>query len=102
MRSARVLCVDVQGVVRNTNILDSGCSMHMFADWRMFKNFSTDVDLWIKCANGSLTKILGVRDVSILRRVLFVPQLKKDLISEGQIAREMRWSVNSKGLWKRS
>ena len=91
---------DVQGVALNKIVFDSGCSRHMFADWRLFKNLSTDVDLWVKCANGSLTKVLGVGDVGILRRVLLVPQLKKDLISEGQLAREMGWSVNAKGLWK--
>ena len=55
---------------------------------------------WVKCANGSLTKVLGVGDVGILRKILLVPQLKKDLISEGQLAREMGWSVNAKGMWK--
>ena len=54
----------------------------------MFKNLSTVIDLWVKCANGSLAKVLGVGDVGILRKVLLVPQLKKDLISEGQLARE--------------
>ena len=39
--------------------------------------------------------------MDILRRVLLVPQLKKDLISEGQLAREMGWPVNAKGTWKR-
>ena len=39
--------------------------------------------------------------MGIPRKVLLVPQLKKDLISEGQLAREMEWSVNAKGDWKR-
>ena len=39
--------------------------------------------------------------MGILRKVLLVPQLKKDLISVEQLAREMRWSVNAKGDWKR-
>ena len=47
---------DVQGVERNITIFDSGCSRHMFSDWRVFKNLSTDVDLWVKCANVSLTR----------------------------------------------
>ena len=93
---------DVQGVVRNIIIFDSGCSRHMFSNWRMFKNISTDVDLWVKCANGSMTKVLGVGDVGILRRVLLVPQLKKELISEGQLAREMGCAVNEKDDWKRA
>ena len=45
--------------------------------------------------------MLGCGAVGILRRVLLVPQLKKDLISEVQLAREIGWSVNAKGLWKR-
>ena len=67
----------------------------------MFKNLSADVDLWVKFANGSMTKVLGVGDVGILRRILLVPQLKKDLISAGQLARETGWAVNAKYLWKR-
>ena len=79
---------DVQGLELNTIIFDSSCSRHMFSDW-------------VKCVNGSLTKVLGVGDVGILQKVLLVPQLKKGLISEGQLAREMGWSVNAKGDWKR-
>ena len=71
------------------------------ADWRLLKNLSTDVDLWVKCANGSLTKVLGIGDVGVLRRVLLVPQLKKDIISEGQLAREMNWTIIAKGSSKR-
>ena len=83
-------------------IFDSGCSRHMFSCWRMLKYLTTDVDLWVKCANGSLTKVLGVGDVSILRKSLLAPQLGKDLISEGHLAREMGWSVNAKGMWMQS
>ena len=68
---------DVQGVVTKTIIFDSGCSRHMFADRCLFKNLCTGVDLWFKCANGSLTKVLGVGDVGILWRVLLVPHLKR-------------------------
>ena len=31
-----------------------------------------------------------------------VPELKKDHISEGQLAREMGWAVNAKDFWKRA
>ena len=58
---------DVQGVVRNIIIFDSGCSRLMFSNWRMLKNLSTDVDLWVKCANGSMAKVLGVGDIGNLR-----------------------------------
>lgn len=67
----------------------------------MFKILSTDVDLLVKCVDGSLIKVLGVGEVSILQRVLFVLQLKKDLISESQFARKMGWAVSAKNLWKR-
>ena len=39
--------------------------------------------------------------MGVLRKVLLVPQLKKDLILEEQLAREMDWSVNAKDTWKR-
>ena len=39
--------------------------------------------------------------MGILRKLLLAPQLRKDLISEGQLAQEMGWAVNAKGLWKR-
>ena len=48
-----------------------------------------------------MTKELGVGDVGILWRVLLVPQLKTDLMSEYRLAREMGWAVNAKNLWKR-
>ena len=89
--------------MKNTRVIifDSGCSRHILSYWRMFKNLSTDVDRWFKCANGSLIKVLGVGDVGILRKVSLVPQLKMDLKYEGQLAREIGWSVTAKGLWKR-
>ena len=65
------------GVVRNVIIFDRGCTRHMFSDWRMFKNLSTDVNLRVKCANGSLTEVLSVGDVGILPKVLLVPQMRK-------------------------
>ena len=45
-----------------------------------------------------MTKVLDVGDVGILCKVLLVPQLKKDLIPEGKLAREMGWAVNAKNL----
>ena len=76
---------DGRGVVWNIIIFNSGSYRHMFSDFRMFKNLSTDVDMLVKCTNGSLAKVLGVGDEGILRNVLSVSQLKKDLIYEGQI-----------------
>ena len=55
----------------------------MFTDQHMFKNPRTDADLWVKCANGTLAKILGTGDVGGLGNVLSAPYLKTDLISEG-------------------
>ena len=40
-------------------------------------------------------------DVGFLKNVLLVPQLNKDLISEGQLMRENDWGINSRKLWKR-
>ena len=36
--------------------IDSGCSAHMFSDWRVFQNFRTKTGIQVKCANGHLIK----------------------------------------------
>ena len=51
---------------------------------------------------GSLTKVLGVGDLGIIRKVLLYLSWKKTLsLKDSQLARETRWSVNAKGMWKR-
>ena len=40
--------------------------------------------------------------MGILRKVLLVPQPKKYLISEGQLAWKIGWAVNTKNIWKRA
>ena len=67
----------------------------------MCKNLRTDVDLWVKCANGSLIKVLGMGDVGFLINFLLAPQHRKDLISEGQLMRENDRGINSGEFWKR-
>ena len=93
---------DVQGGLRNIIIFDSGYPRHMLSNWCMFNNLSIDVNLSVKFANGSLTNVLGVGNVSILRTVLLVPQSKRDLISEVKLARRMEWAFNAKDLCKRA
>ena len=71
---------------RKAIIIDSGCSAHMFSDWRVFRNFRATTGVQVKCANGQLVGASGVGDVGFLKNVLLVPQLKTNLISEGKLA----------------
>ena len=67
-------------------IIDSGCSAHMFSDWRVSRNFRTKTGVQVRCANGQLVEASGVGDEGFLTNVLLVPQLKTNLISEGKLA----------------
>ena len=71
---------------RKVSIIDSGCSAHMFSDWRVFRNFRTKTGVQVMCANGQLVEASGVGDVGFLTNVLLVPQLRTNLISEGKRA----------------
>ena len=48
-----------------------------------------------------MTKVLRVGDLAFLKNVLLVPQVKKDLISEGQFTQDNNWGLTSRGKWKR-
>ena len=64
---------------------------------------STSAQTGLLCKIYHFSRVdLWVGDVSILRTVLLLSQQKKDLISEGQLAREMGLAVNAKNLWKRA
>ena len=77
-------CDSVENARRVINI-DSGCSAHMFSDWRVSRNFGTKTGIQVKCANGQLVEASGVGDVGCLTYVLLVPSLKTNLISEGEL-----------------
>ena len=68
-------------------VLDSGASDHMTADMSLFENFShSKVKKGVITAGGHILPVLGIGDVKLgnfgtLRRVLFVPELKANLIS---------------------
>ena len=55
----------------------------MFSDWRVFLNFLTKTGIQVKCADGQLVEASGVGDVGFLTNALLVPQLKANLIPEG-------------------
>ena len=64
---------------RSIIIVDSGCSAHMFSDWRVFKNFPINTEIQVNCANGQVIEASGVGNVGFLTDVLLIPQLKKYL-----------------------
>ena len=78
-------------MVRNIIVFDS----------EMFKNLSTDVDLWAKCANGSLTKVLGVGDVGILKNDQNTTTEERSYFERPTSTRN-EMGVNTKDLWKRA
>ena len=58
---------------RKVIIIDSGCSAHMFSDWRVFRKFRTTTGVQVRCANGQLVGASGVGDAGFLTNVLLVP-----------------------------
>ena len=56
----------------------------MCSDWKVFRNFRTKTGIQVKCANGALIE-KPVGGVDFLTDVLLVPQLKKNLNSEGKL-----------------
>ena len=63
---------------RSYIIIDSGCSTHMFSDWRGFRNFRTKTWIQVKCADGQLIEAYGVGDWGFLTDVLMILQIKKN------------------------
>ena len=77
--------------------LDSGCSNHMTCHREWLINFDTEKKSKVRFADDSTLKVEGAGDVVILRKdgskamianVLFVPEMKCNLLSIGQLVQK--------------
>ena len=75
-------------------ILDSGFTRHMFAHKCYFNNMRPAKDIVIRVADGREVPALGVGNVGFLKDCLWVPMLRKDLISESQLTTEDHLGIN--------
>ena len=72
-------------------LIDSGCTNHMTADLRLFKELDRNYMSKVRIANGDYMKVeekgaIAVEtmtDTKMLNNVLYVPQINQNLISVG-------------------
>jgi hypothetical protein len=83
------------GSTGDTWYLDSGASNHMTGDLKKFKDIDTDFSGKVKFGDGSSVDIQGIGSIVfdgnngnqwLLRDVYFIPKLRANLISFGQLA----------------
>ena len=63
-------------------ISDGGASKSMFADRSLFTNYRETTNSFVKMADGTMCRVLGIGDVGKLKDVLHVENLVFDLVSE--------------------
>ena len=84
---------------KNTNdlwFLDSGCSNHMTGNKEFFENLDTSIKSEVKLGNNEIVEVNGKGTVNVITRhgkksisdVYFVPGLKHNLISVGQLSQK--------------
>ncbi|NBO67127.1 MAG: hypothetical protein EBU88_20165, partial [Acidobacteria bacterium] len=78
-------------------VADSGATQHMFKDIKAFRNYKTVQGYSIKVADGKVVPVLGMGDVGPLKKVLHVPSLVYNLISESVLDKEGKWVVGGNG-----
>jgi hypothetical protein len=85
-----------RGSTGDTWYLDSGASNHMTGDLKKFKDIDTDFSGKVKFGDGSSVDIQGIGSIVfdgnngnqwLLRDVYFIPKLRANLISLGQLAK---------------
>lgn len=78
----------------DTWYLDSGASNHMTGDWKKFKEIDTSFSGKVRFGDGSSVDIQGIGSIVfdgndgnqwLLRDVYFIPKLRANLISLGQL-----------------
>ena len=78
-------------------VADSGATQHMYKHIQQFRNYREVQDYSIKVAEGKTMSVLGIGDVGPLCRVLRVPTLVYNLISESVLDKEGKWIVGGNG-----
>ena len=69
-------------------IIDSGASKHMVFNKDVLTNYLPTTGLFIRLANGNRIPIVGRGHHGLLRNVLHVPDLKKNLVSVTELTKD--------------
>jgi len=77
-------------------LLDTGCSNHMIGHKKYILNLDTSKKSNVRLADDNTIKATKIGDIVIKKVCLYVPRMKCNLLSVGQLAKK-GFSVNMKG-----
>jgi hypothetical protein len=91
-----ITCDVAQENASNIWFLDSGCSNHMTGNKGLFEDLDTSVKAQIKFGNDNIVEVMGKGAINVITNsgnktipdVYFVPGLKHNLISVGQLTQK--------------
>jgi hypothetical protein len=91
-----ITCDVAQENASNIWFLDSGCSNHMTGNKGLFEDLNTSVKAQIKLGNDNIVEVMGKGAINVITNsgkktipdVYFVPGLKHNLISVGQLTQK--------------
>ena len=83
---------------RRKAIADSGATKHMFGNKNDFSTYEPTDKHFVRVANGTLQKVLGIGRVGPLEGVLHVPSLVHDLMSESELDAAGMWCITANGV----
>jgi hypothetical protein len=91
-----ITCHVAQENASNIWFLDSGCSNHMTGNKELFEDLDTSVKSQIKLGNDNIVEVMGKGAINVITKtgkktipdVYFVPGLKHNLISVGQLTQK--------------
>ena len=78
---------------RKKAIADSGATKHMSHDKSQFQTYEPTDKHFVRIANSSLQKVLGIGSVGPLQDVLHFPSLLYDLVSEPELDQLGIWCI---------
>ncbi|KAF7147957.1 hypothetical protein RHSIM_Rhsim03G0172600 [Rhododendron simsii] len=103
--SLLMVCHVKEETPQNMWYLDTGCSNHMCGDKKLFSNLDESFHSTVKFGDNSTVAVMGKGSVTIqpkgnlthtISNVLFVPDLKTNLLSVGQL-QEKGYEISIKG-----
>jgi hypothetical protein len=91
-----ITCDVAQENASNIWFLDSGCSNHMNGNKGLFDDLYTSIKAQIKLGNDNIVEVMGKCAINVITNsgkktipdVYFVPSLKHNLISVGQLTQK--------------
>jgi len=103
--SLLMVCHEKEETQPNMWYLDTGCSNHMCGDKKMFFDLDETYNNTVKFGDDSIVSVMGKGTVAIhpkgtsvqtISNVLYVPELKTNLLSAGQL-QEKGYEISIKG-----